>query len=179
MGRFGTNIHCWSSASPASVTRRSTGAITFAVLKAGAGILADLDADDHQGHVLAADELIRFTSPAQATARVSTTTVEMHGVTIGPRETLVTTMAAANRDPRQFHDPDRIILDRAPNRHLAFAWGPHVCLGARLALAWAAEVVRLLDEHGPRLRLNGEETYMRAATLRNLVELRVEYTPAR
>ncbi|OLR93707.1 cytochrome P450 [Actinokineospora bangkokensis] len=153
----------------------STGAITLEVLRAGPALLADLDPADPHVLTLAADELMRFTSPAQATARVALEPVELHGVRIEPKQTIVTMMAAANRDPRQFADPDRIVLDRAPNRHLAFAWGPHICLGARLAMTWAAEVIAFLAEHGPRLRLAGQEEYMRAATLRNLVRLPLEY----
>jgi len=57
----------------------------------------------------------------------------------------------------------------------AFAWGPHTCLGARLALAWVAELVVFLVRFGPHLRLCDGERYMNAATLRNLVELPLEH----
>lgn len=159
-----------------STTYATMGAITHELL-GGAGLdgIRGLDSTDRPALLLAADELLRYTSPAQATARVAVTSTRIEGITIAPGDTLVTMMAAANRDPRQFDRPDDIVLDRSPNPHLAFAWGPHICLGARLALAWVVEIIGFLAEFGPRLRLRGEAEYMSAATLRNLVTLPVEY----
>jgi cytochrome P450 len=157
-----------------STAYASTGSVTWELLSRGPEALDGLDTGDDEAVALAVEELLRYTSPAQATARVAVSRTEIQGVTIEPGDTLVTMMASANRDPRQFSDPDRLVLDRSPNPHLAFAWGPHICLGARLAQAWVAEVVRFLAEFGPRLRLCGGEEYMSAATLRNLVKLPVQ-----
>lgn len=157
----------------------STGAVTLEVLRNGLDAVCALPADDASAVLLAADELLRYTSPAQATARVAVAKTEIQGVVIEPGDTLVTMLASANRDPRRFDDPDRLRLDRSPNQHLAFAWGPHICLGARLALTWVGEIVRFLAEFGPHLRLRGGEGYMNTATLRNLVTLPVEYTGPR
>ncbi|MEV7401894.1 cytochrome P450 [Streptomyces sp. NPDC091267] len=156
----------------------STGAVTMELLGAGLGDLRELPLPNDSALVLATEELLRYVSPAQATARVATTPTEIQGVRIEAGDTLVTMLAAANRDPRQFKDPDRIVLDRSPNPHLALAWGPHICLGARLAQAWIMELITFLVEHGPRLRLIGGEKYMSSATLRNLVSLPVEYDAA-
>lgn len=159
-----------------STTYAATGSITLELLQGGLDGIRALPLDDPAALMLAADELLRYISPAQATARVAVAKTELQGVTIEPGDTLITVLAAANRDPRQFDDPDSIVLDRSPNQHLAFAWGPHVCLGARLALTWVGEVIRFLAEHGPRMRLVGGQQYMSAATLRNLVTLPLEYT---
>lgn len=117
------------------------------------------------------DELYRYISPAQATARMAVHDTDLGGAPIPAGSTIVTMMAAANRDPEVFDAPDEIRLDRNPNPHLAFAWGPHVCLGAQLALRWGAEVVRLLLGLKDRLQIAGEPKYMDTATLRNLIEL--------
>jgi cytochrome P450 len=156
----------------------STGAVTHELLRMSGALEAvcALDTGDRSAMVTAADELLRYTSPAQATARAAVEETEIQGVVIAPGDTLVTVLAAANRDPRQFDDPDALVLDRSPNQHLAFAWGPHICLGARLAQAWVIELIKFLSVHGSRLRLGGEVTYMNAATLRNLVALPVEYS---
>lgn len=159
-----------------STAYASMGAITHELL-AGGGLdaICRLDTANRPALILAAEELLRYTSPAQATARVAVARTELQGVTINPGETVVTMLAAANRDRRQFDSPDQLVLDRSPNQHLAFAWGPHICLGARLAQAWVVEIIKFLSEFGPRLRLRGGEQYMNAATLRNLMTLPIEY----
>ncbi|MEV6603527.1 cytochrome P450 [Kutzneria sp. NPDC051319] len=154
-----------------STVYASSGAVIHELLKRGLSEVRALDADDQSAMALAVDELLRYTSPAQATARVAVVETQIQDVTIKPGDVLVTMMAAANRDPRKFDNPDELILDRSPNQHLTFAWGPHVCLGARLAQAWIAELIRFVLEFGDRLRLSGEEEYMHSATLRNLVRL--------
>ena len=82
----------------------------------------------------AVEELLRFAGPLEtATERFAREDVSVAGVTI-PRGALVyAALASANRDGRQFPDPDRLDLGRDPNRHLAFGLGPHFCLGAPLA----------------------------------------------
>jgi cytochrome P450 len=120
------------------------------------------------------DELFRYTSPAQATARFVVEDTMIGDISIKACSTIVVLMAAANRDPSVFEDPDQLHVDRDPNPHLAFAWGPHICLGAQLARAWAAEIVQFLQETRGVLTLAGKPTYMDSATLRNLVDLPVE-----
>jgi len=70
-------------------------------------------------------------------------------------------LSAANRDPRQFEDPDRLDLTRAPNRHLAFGWGIHFCLGAPLARLEAALAFRSLLERVPGLALADAQPHWR------------------
>lgn len=120
-------------------------------------------------------ELLRITSPAQATSRFAIEDVVLSGVTIPAGSTVVTLMAAANRDSRVFHHPDEIILDRNPNPHLAFAWGPHVCLGSQLATVWIQELICFLHQLGDTFQLRGDPTFMDTATLRNLTNLPVAF----
>ncbi len=81
----------------------------------------------------AVEECLRYDGPIILTARVLHTDVEFGGKTI-PKNTRVWAMlAAANRDPEVFPDPDRFDVERQPNEHLAFGGGAHYCLGAHLA----------------------------------------------
>jgi cytochrome P450 PksS len=82
----------------------------------------------------AVEELLRFTSPVEtATRRFAREDVTLSGVTIPRGAVTLPVIASANRDGRQFPDPDRLDVGREPNRHLAFGLGPHYCLGAPLA----------------------------------------------
>jgi cytochrome P450 PksS len=82
----------------------------------------------------AVEELLRFTSPVEtATRRFAREDVALSGVTIPRGALALPVIASANRDGRQFADPDRLDVGREPNRHLAFGLGPHYCLGAPLA----------------------------------------------
>ncbi len=81
----------------------------------------------------AIEEFLRFESSNQLGNRLTTEEVEIGGVTIAPDTDITLCIGAANRDPAQFPDPDRLDLSRAPNKHLAFGWGPHLCAGLSLA----------------------------------------------
>jgi cytochrome P450 len=80
----------------------------------------------------AVEEFLRVFAPA-AVARVTTCPVAVDGVEIGADESVLLAFPAANRDPEMFPEPDRVILDRASNKHVAFGYGPHRCLGSALA----------------------------------------------
>ncbi len=81
----------------------------------------------------AVEEAVRFYSPFPGTFRRATRDVDIAGVTIPAGERVVPLLASANRDETQFDDPDRFIVGREPNRHVAFGLGIHYCLGAPLA----------------------------------------------
>lgn len=81
----------------------------------------------------AVEELLRYESPSQHTARLARTDVEMGGKQIRKRQAVIAVMGAANRDPERFPDPDRLDITRQDNRHLAFGWAAHFCFGAPLA----------------------------------------------
>ena len=81
----------------------------------------------------AIEEVLRYLSPNQLGNRETSAEVEIGGRTIPEGTNLHLCIGAANRDPAQFPDPDRFDITRKPNRHLAFAGGPHVCVGLTLA----------------------------------------------
>ncbi|MGB0504964.1 MAG: cytochrome P450 [Pikeienuella sp.] len=97
-------------------------------LRARAQLLAEPDLIN-----TAVDEFLRFESPNQFGNRLTAEPTEMHGQVIPAGTDLHMCIGAANRDPDQFEDPERLILDRRPNKHLAFAGGAHTCVGLTLA----------------------------------------------
>jgi pimeloyl-[acyl-carrier protein] synthase len=81
----------------------------------------------------AVEELLRYESPSQHTARLAREDVEMGGKLIRQRQAVIAVIGAANRDPKRFPDPDRLDITRKDNRHVAFGWAAHFCFGAPLA----------------------------------------------
>jgi len=81
----------------------------------------------------AVEELLRYESPIQHTARLAPGDVELGGKLIRKRQAVMAVMGAANHDPERFPDPDRLDITRTDNRHLAFGWAGHFCFGAPLA----------------------------------------------
>jgi cytochrome P450 len=81
----------------------------------------------------AIEELLRYESPSQHTARLAPEDTILGGKRIRKRQAVIAVMAAGNRDPERFSDPDRLDITRTDNRHLAFGWGAHFCFGAALA----------------------------------------------
>ncbi len=79
------------------------------------------------------EELLRYESPSQHTARLAPADIVLGGKQIKRRQAVIAVMAAGNRDPERFSDPDRLDLARQDNRHLAFGWAAHFCFGAPLA----------------------------------------------
>ena len=83
----------------------------------------------------ALEELLRLYAPNQGFARTATRDVEIRGRTIRAGEMAALVLPSANRDPAVFDDPERFVLGRQPNPHLAFGHGPHKCAGATAARA--------------------------------------------
>jgi len=81
----------------------------------------------------AVEELLRYESPSQQTARICPEDTEMGGQLIRKGQAVIAVMAAGNRDPERFADPDKFDITRSDNRHLAFGWASHFCFGAALA----------------------------------------------
>lgn len=82
---------------------------------------------------VAVEEFLRFESSNQLGNRITTRDVEVGGVALPPQSRITMCIGAANRDPAQFADPDRLDLTREPNRHIAFGFGIHTCAGMNLA----------------------------------------------
>ena len=102
----------------------------------------------------AVEELLRYESPSQHTARLAPADVELGGKQIRKRQAVIAVMGAANRDPERFHDPDRLDLSRADNRHLAFGWAAHFCFGAALARMEGQIAFQTLLRRLPNLQLD-------------------------
>jgi cytochrome P450 len=85
----------------------------------------------------AVEEFLRFETPIPLISRVASEDFDLAGHRIQRGDSIVLCVAAANRDPEVFDDPQRLWVDRAPNKHLSFGWGAHFCLGAPLARAEA------------------------------------------
>ena len=81
----------------------------------------------------AVEELLRYESPSQHTARLAPYDFELGVKEICKRDAIIAVMGAANRDPERFPNPDQLDLTRKDNRHVAFGWGAHFCFGATLA----------------------------------------------
>jgi pimeloyl-[acyl-carrier protein] synthase len=81
----------------------------------------------------AVEELLRYESPSQHTARLAPEETILGGKRIQKRHAVIAVMGAGNRDPERFPDPDHLDITRTDNRHLAFGWGAHFCFGAALA----------------------------------------------
>lgn len=119
----------------------------------------------------AVDEVLRFQSPNQLGNRVTTQEVEFHGETVPAGTRIHLCIGAANRDPRQFAEPDRLDLGRKPNRHLAFGQGPHLCAGFSLARMEGRIAISRFLKRFPRYRLAGEPRRTGRVRFRGFAEL--------
>ena len=126
---------------------------------------------------VAVEELLRYESPSQHTARLAPDDVELGGKLIRKRQAVIAVMAAGNRDPERFPDPDRLDFDRPDNRHLAFGWAAHFCFGAPLARIEAHIAFETLLNRFPKLQMTGEPLVWRENLgLRGLKSLPLVYS---
>jgi cytochrome P450 len=124
----------------------------------------------------AVEELLRYDGPVQRTARIPSSDVTIGGRTIAKGEMVMPFIGAADRDPAQFPDPDRLDIARADNRHIAFGWGIHFCLGAPLARVEGQIAINSLVQRLPKLALATEHPEHRESlTLRGLKSLPVTF----
>jgi cytochrome P450 len=104
----------------------------------------------------AIDELLRYESPApMSMPRVAVDDVEISGKTIRKGDTVVVALAAANRDPAQFPEPERLDIHRKDNSFISFGFGAHYCLGNALARLEATEILTALFTRVPGIRSAG------------------------
>ncbi|HEX9342416.1 MAG TPA: cytochrome P450 [Actinomycetota bacterium] len=109
----------------------------------------------------AVEELLRYDGPVHVTSRIATEDLRVAGTPIRKGEQVIVVLAAANRDPAVFADPDRLDLGRRENRHLTFSAGMHYCLGAALAQLEGEVAIGALLRRFPTLALAGPEPVYR------------------
>lgn len=100
------------------------------------------------------EETMRFLSPGNISSRVTNTDVELGGKAIPKDQLIMLWLGPANRDPRQFSDPDSYDVRRSPNAHVGFGQGTYYCIGAQLVRVETRIMFNLLREHFPRLRVD-------------------------
>jgi cytochrome P450 len=128
----------------------------------------------------AVEELLRYESPSQHTARLAPEDLMLGDKQIKKRDAVMAVMAAANRDPARFPDPDRLDLTRKDNRHVAFGWAAHFCFGAPLARIEGQVAFSSLLRRLPNLALEqGPLLWRQNLGLRGLIALPVTFGGSR
>ncbi|MGA9304393.1 MAG: cytochrome P450 [Candidatus Sulfotelmatobacter sp.] len=103
----------------------------------------------------AVEEILRYESPVQLTARVLKEDVEICGQHIPRKWSVLCMLGAANRDPKRFKNPNQLDLKRLNNQHLAFSAGPHACIGGQLARLEGQVALLNLVQRFPEMKLVG------------------------
>jgi cytochrome P450 len=119
----------------------------------------------------AVEEFLRFESSNQLGNRLCSREARVGGVTLPPGTLITLCIGAANRDPEQFPDPDRLDVSRTPNRHLAFGSGPHQCAGMHLARLEGKVAIGRFLARFPKYRLSGEPLRGGRARFRGFLSL--------
>lgn len=124
----------------------------------------------------AVDEFIRWTSPVKHFFRTAIEDREIGGKTIRAGDSLMMCYPSANRDAAVFDDPFAFRVDRSPNRHVAFGYGPHVCLGQFLAKLEMRLLFTELLERVSDIQLDGTPAWVRANFVSGLKRLPIRFT---
>ena len=134
--------------------------------------------DDPSRIEVGVEELLRWVTPIKNMSRTVTREVTMHGQTLREGDQLILMYPAANRDPSVFTDPDTLDVQRDPNPHLAFGFGPHFCMGASLARMELRVMFGELLRRLPDLRLAGDPLPRRSSNFISGPEaMPVAFTP--
>jgi cytochrome P450 len=130
-------------------------------------------------HRTATDEFLRYFSVNQQLSRTVTRDVVLGGQHLRRNDRVIISWLAANHDEQEFERPDQIVLDRAPNRHVAFGLGPHRCIGSHLARLMSEVMVRAVLDRIPdyQVDLGGVHEYLGNPSMTGLGELPVTFTP--
>lgn len=124
----------------------------------------------------AVEELLRYDNPVQIVWRLATEDLEIGGKQIGQGQIANLIVGAANRDPGQFPDPDRLDLTRTLNRHAGFGFGIHFCLGAPLARLEGQIAISTVLRRMPAMRLETEALeWQESPTFRGVKSLEVVF----
>ena len=131
---------------------------------------------DHSLIPSAVEEMLRYEPPSQHTARLAPHDIELGGKKIRKHQAVIAVMAAGNRDPERFPDPDRFDITRTDNRHLSFGWAAHFCFGAALARIEGQVAFEGILQRIPDLQLAQDPLVWRTNLgLRGLKALRVTF----
>ena len=127
----------------------------------------------------ATDEFLRYFSVNQTLSRTVTRDIELNGQRLRKNDKVVISWLAANHDEHEFTKPDEILLDRTPNRHLAFGLGPHRCIGSHLARLMSRVMVKAILDRIPdyRVDLPNVDQYLGNPSMTGLGRLPVTFTP--
>jgi cytochrome P450 len=129
--------------------------------------------DDPSRIAGAVDEALRYDTPSHYIARTATRDVALHDGVISAGDWVLLLLGAANRDDREYPEPDLFRADRRPDRTVYFGWGRHVCLGQWLARREAAIVLELMAARFPNYEV-GERTRILTSTVRGFDRLELE-----
>ncbi|HVG59339.1 MAG TPA: cytochrome P450 [Hyalangium sp.] len=121
----------------------------------------------------AVEEVLRYESPIQRLSRVITEDFELHGQTLRKGQKAFLMIGAANRDSRQFPEGDRLDLRRQENRHIAFGFGLHYCLGAALGRLEGQIALSTLLRRFPKMKLLEEPERLENVAFRGFKSLHV------
>ena len=124
------------------------------------------------------EEVIRYISPVQTFFRTTTTRVEVAGVKIPVDQKVMLFLAAANRDPRQWHEPDRFDIGRKTLGHVGFGYGIHACVGQMVARLEAEILLAALARAVGSIELTGEPAWRLNNTLHGVDRLPVRLRAA-
>jgi 4-methoxybenzoate monooxygenase (O-demethylating) len=127
---------------------------------------------------VAFDEAVRWESPVQTFFRTATTDVRVGDVVIPDGQKILMFLAAANRDPRRWTDPDRFDLTRDPSGHVGFGFGIHQCVGQHVARLEAEALLTALARRAARIELTGPTKRHHNNTLRAWESIPVRLVPA-
>lgn len=125
----------------------------------------------------AIEELLRYLTPLPMLARIPNRDVEIDGVTLPEGEKVALHWLAANHDPAEFPDPEEVVLDRTPNRHLAFGRGPHRCIGLHLARLQLRVMLEELFSRLPDYEVIRDDVQRVGGITRQVHSLPVRFTP--
>jgi cytochrome P450 len=159
-------------------TYRATGNLLVGLLREPA-LLHRIQADRAMVHG-AIEEALRWEPPIASVMRVATRDCELGGIEIPAGTTVNVSIAAANRDPLRYPDPDRFDPTRTNIAHLTFGAGPHLCLGAHLARMETTVAVNALLDRLPDMRLDASEPMpiITGVAFRSPAAVPIEFTPA-
>lgn len=132
--------------------------------------------EDPKRIVSASEEFFRVLSPSTHLARLCRAKTEIHGVAVEPGQFVSLNFAAANYDETVFESPEKVQLDRRPNPHVAFGFGPHLCLGAPHARLVVRSLIKTLCDRVARIEIleavdkfENETSYRRRLAYERLV----------